>query len=90
MIEKILKAQRRKFKKLILNYNYKTFCNICFLKKKMMNIMKEWRKEVINNHKREHQSEERSYLFISESCHALLASINTYKMKMKWCDDDKK
>ena len=41
MIEKISKVQRRKFKKLILNYNYKTSCNIYLLKKKMMNIMKE-------------------------------------------------
>ncbi len=40
MIERISKAQRRKFKKLILNYNYKISCNICLLKKKMMNIMK--------------------------------------------------
>jgi len=48
-----------------------------------MNVMKEQRKEVINDHKQEHQSEEESYLFISESHHALLASINTYKIKMK-------
>ncbi len=41
MIERILKAQRRKFKKLILNYNYKILHNICLLKKKMMNVMKE-------------------------------------------------
>ena len=34
MIEKISKAQKRKFKKLILNYNYKISCNICFLKKR--------------------------------------------------------
>ncbi len=54
MIERILKAQKHKFKKLILNYNYKILCNICFLKKKMMNIMKEWRKEAINDCKQEH------------------------------------
>jgi len=53
MIEKLLKAQRHKFKKLILNYNYKTSCNICFLKKKMMNIMKKQRKEAINDCKQE-------------------------------------
>jgi len=41
MIEKVLKAQRCKFKKLILNYNYKISCNICFLKKMMMNVAKE-------------------------------------------------
>jgi len=41
MIERVLKAQRHKFKKLILNYNYKTSYNICFLKKKMMNVVKE-------------------------------------------------
>ncbi len=40
-IEKVSKVQRCKFKKLILNYNYKILCNICFLKKKMINIMKE-------------------------------------------------
>ena len=51
MIERILKAQRHKFKKLILNYNYKILYNICFLKKKMMNIMKERRKEAINDRK---------------------------------------
>jgi len=41
MIERILKAQRRKSKKLILNYNYKISRSICFLKKKMMNVAKE-------------------------------------------------
>ncbi len=90
MIERILKAQRRKFKKLILNYNYKILCNIYFLKKKMMNIMKEQRKEAINDCKRERQSEERSYLFISESHHALLTSVNTYEIKTKQCDNDEK
>ena len=40
MIERISKAQRCKFKKLILNYNYKISRNICLLKKKMMNVMK--------------------------------------------------
>ncbi len=54
MIEKVLKAQRRKFKKLILNYNYKISCNICFLKKKMTNVTKKQRKEAINDHKQEH------------------------------------
>ncbi len=49
MIERVSKAQRREFKKLILNYNYKISRNICFLKKKMMNITKEWRKEMIND-----------------------------------------
>ena len=49
MIERISKAQRCKFKKLILNYNYKISCNIYFLKKKMMNITKKQRKEAINN-----------------------------------------
>ena len=49
MIEKVLKVQRCKCKKLILNYNYKISRNICFLKKKMMNVMKEQRKEVIND-----------------------------------------
>ncbi len=48
-----------------------------------MNVVKEQRKEAINDHKWEHQSEEKSYLFISESCYALFASVNTYKMKMK-------
>ncbi len=90
MIERISKVQRRKFKKLILNYNYKISRNICLLKKKMMNVAKEWRKEVINDHEREHRSEEKSYLFISESCYALLASVNTYEMKTKQHDDDKK
>ncbi len=83
MIERISKAQRREFKKLILNYNYKISCNICFLKKKMMNAVKEWRKEVINDCKQERWSEEKNYLFISESHHALLASVNTYEMKTK-------
>jgi len=54
MIKKVSKAQRRKFKKLILNYNYKISRNICFLKKKMTNVMKEQRKEAINDCKREH------------------------------------
>jgi len=40
-IERISKAQRREFKKLILNYNYKILHNICFLKKKMTNVVKE-------------------------------------------------
>ncbi len=52
--------------------------------------MKEQRKEVSNDCKREHWSEERSYLFISESRHALLASVNTYEIKTKWRDDNKK
>ncbi len=90
MIERVSKAQRRKFKKLILNYNYKILHNICLLKKKMMNVVKKRRKEVINNCKWECWSEERSYLFINESHHALLTSVDTYKMKMKQCDDDKK
>ncbi len=90
MIERISKVQRRKFKKLILNYNYKISRNICLLKKKMMNVAKEWRKEVINDHEREHWSEEKSYLFVSESCYTLLASVNTYEMKTKQHDDDKK
>ncbi len=76
--------------KLILNYDYKILCNICLLKKKMMNVAKKWRKEVINDCKQEHWSEEKSYLFINESCHTLLASVNTYEMKMKWHDDDEK
>ncbi len=41
MIERVSKAQRCKFKKLILNYNYKILYNIYFLKKKMMNVVKE-------------------------------------------------
>ena len=89
-IERVSKAQRRKFKKLILNYHYKILRNICLLKKKTMNVAKEQRKEAINDRKREHQSEEESYLFISESRHTLLASVNTYKMKTKWRDDNKK
>jgi len=90
MIERISKAQRRKSKKLILNFNYKISRNICLLKKKMMNVVKERRKEAINDRERERQSEEKSYLFISESHHALLASVNTYEMKTKRCDDDEK
>ena len=90
MIERILKAQRCKFKKLILNYNYKILHNICLLKKKTMNVVKKRRKEAINDCKWECQSEEKSYLFISKSHHALLASVNTYKIKTKQHDDDKK
>ena len=90
MIERISKAQRRKFKKLILNYNYKISHNICFLKKKMMNVAKKRKKEAINDRERERKSEEKSYLFISESRHALLASVNTYETKTKRHDDDKK
>ncbi len=52
--------------------------------------MKEKRKEAINDRKRERRSEEKSYLFISESRHALLASVDTYEMKMKRRDDNKK
>jgi len=52
--------------------------------------MKERRKEAINNRERERRSEERSYLFISESHHALLASVDTYETKTKRRDDDKK
>jgi len=48
-----------------------------------MNVAKEQRKEAINDRKQEHQSEEESYLFISESRYTLLASVNTYKMKTK-------
>jgi len=56
----------------------------------MSDVMKKQRKIIIKNCKQEHQSEEESYLFISESHHALLASNDTYEMKMKRCDDDKK
>ncbi len=90
MIERVSKAQRRKFKKLILNYNYKILHNICLLKKKMMNVAKEWRKEAINDREWECRSEEESYLFINESRHALFTSVNTYEMKTKWRDDNKK
>ncbi len=55
-----------------------------------MNVVKEWRKEVINDCKWEHWSEEKSYLFISKFHHALLTSVNTYEMKAKWRDDDEK
>ncbi len=89
-IERISKAQKREFKKLILNYNYKISRNICLLKKKMTNVAKEWRKEAINDHERERQSEEKSYLFISESHYTLLASVDTYETKMKRRDDNKK
>ncbi len=56
----------------------------------MMNVTKKRRKEAINNCERERWSEEESYLFISESHHALLASVDTYEIKMKRRDDDKK
>ena len=49
-----------------------------------------WRKIVINDCKWKCWSERRNYLFINESHHALLTSVNTYEMKMKWHDDDKK
>jgi len=49
----------------------------------MMNVAKERRKEAINDRERERRREEKSYLFISESRHALLASVDTYKMKTK-------
>ncbi len=52
--------------------------------------MKKWRKEAINDREQKRWSEERSYLFISESHHALLASVKTYKIKTKWRDDNKK
>ena len=52
--------------------------------------MKEWRKIVIKSRKREHWSEEKSYLLVSESRHALLASDDTYKIKMKRHDNDEK
>ncbi len=52
--------------------------------------MKEWRKIMIKSCKQEHWSEEKSYLFVSESRHTLLTSDNTYEMKMKWRDDDEK
>ncbi len=90
MIKKILKVQRHKLKKLILNYNYKISHNICLLKKKMMNIVEKWRKEVINDCKQEHWSKEKSYLFVNEFHYTLLTSINTYKTKMKWHDNNKK
>ncbi len=61
-----------------------------FLEKKMSDIMNERRKIMINDCKQEHWSERRSYLFISKSCHALLTSVDTYKMKMKWYNNDKK
>jgi len=56
----------------------------------MTNFTKERRKEAINDCERERRSEEKSYLFISESRHALLASVDTYEMKTKRRDDDKK
>jgi len=49
----------------------------------MMNVAKKRRKEAINDRERERQSEEKSYLFISESHHTLLASVNTYETKTK-------
>jgi len=55
-----------------------------------MNVAKERRKEAINDRKRERRSEGKSYLFVSESRHALLASVDTYEMKAKRRDDDKK
>jgi len=90
MIKRISKAQRRESKKLILNYNYKISHNICLLKKKTTNVAKKRRKEAINDRERECQSEEKSYLFISESRHALLASVDTYETKMKQHNNDKK
>ncbi len=90
MIKRILKVQRCKFKTLILNYNYKILHNICFLKKKMMNVVKKQRKEAINDCKQERWSERKSYLFINEFHHALLASVDTYEMKMKQHNDDEK
>ncbi len=72
------------------SYNIHASTYIFFLKKKMSDVMKEWRKIVIKSRKRECQSEEKSYLFISESRHALLASDDTYKTKMKQRDDDEK
>jgi len=48
-----------------------------------MNVVKERRKEAINDRERERRSEEESYLFVSESRHALLASVNTYETKTK-------
>jgi len=89
-IERVSKAQRREFKKLILNYNYKISRNICLLKKKVTNVAKERRKEAINDRERERRSEEESYLFVSESRHALLASVDTYETKTKRRDDDEK
>jgi len=74
----------------MLNYNYKILRNICLLKKKMMNVAKERRKEAINDRERECRSEGKSYLFVSESRHALLASVDTYEAKTKRRDDDKK
>jgi len=56
----------------------------------MMNVAKKRRKEAINSCKQEHRSKEKSYLFVSESRHALLASVNTYEMKTKQHDNDKK
>ncbi len=52
--------------------------------------MKERRKIAIKSREREHWSEERSYLFVSKSRHALLTSDDTYKMKMKQRDNDEK
>ena len=56
----------------------------------MTNVAKERRKEVINDRERERRSERKSYLFISESRHTLLASVDTYEMKMKRRDNDEK
>jgi len=56
----------------------------------MMNVAKERRKEAINDRERECRSEGKSYLFVSESRHALLASVDTYEAKTKRRDDDKK
>jgi len=54
-----------------------------FSEKKISNVMNERRKIMINDCKWECQSERKNYLFIIESHHALLTSVNTYKIKMK-------
>ncbi len=54
-----------------------------FSKKKMNDVVNARRNVVINDCRWKYWSERKDYLFINESHHALLASVNTYKMKIK-------
>ncbi len=84
MIEKILKAQRRKFKKLILNYNYKILCNIYLLKKRQRTLWKnEEKKQLMIASENVEVKKRAIYSSVNLITHCLLQLILT---RQRWSD----
>ncbi len=84
MIERILKVQRRKFKKLILNYNYKILHNICFLKKRWWTSWKSKEKKwSMIASKNVEVKRKAIYLLMNLIMHCLLQLILT---RQRWSD----